>query len=275
MTKQFPQAAARSYRFFYWAASILVCAGIVFISMDAYIQHTERSNSLQLKNQMLHLYHTKAQSSTEQANEFTELTKEASTAVKSPTENERFQSLLAINKEIIGWLRVEGTSVDYPVLQHKDNDYYLNRDASGKKSIYGSVFMDYRLDTNQEQRNLVIYGHNMIDGSMFGSLGNYKNKDFFTENRKINWGIQGKTSDWEIFSVYTIDARKDTVDISYENDDAFLLAIDQYRKKSMYQAAVTLQKDDQILTLVTCSNETDDTRLVIHAVKKGPRAPFS
>ncbi|WP_248929231.1 class B sortase [Paenibacillus hamazuiensis] len=270
-------AVPGAYRFFYWSASLLICAGLLLVSIDWYIQHSERTESQQLKAQLTSLYYAEERQAApppKEKEEIGEPINGSNPLPAGPTVNERFERLLAMNSEMIGWIHVDGTQVDYPVLQHKDNDYYLNRDATGKKSIYGSIFMDYRLDIDQPQRNLVVYGHNMLDGSMFGSLLQFKNKDFFETYRNITFEIKGKRTDWDIFAVYTVDAREDTIDVSYENNQAFLDALNRYRNKSFFSTEVIPQEDDEILTLVTCSNETDDTRLVMHAVKKRSSAPY-
>ncbi|MEC0228839.1 class B sortase [Paenibacillus alba] len=258
------------YRLLYGAASLLIVGGASLLAIDLYTQQAQGKQAEQLKQQLASIHTTQT---TYQSPPIVDsnpgqgaITGETSPASTPPSIN--WNSLLAINKEIVGWLHIDGTSVEYPVVQHKDNEYYLHKDAAGHESIYGSIFMDYRVDLNQQQRNTIIYGHNMIDGSMFGSLQNYKNKDFFLANRDILLETIDKKTSWEIFSVYTIDASKDTVDISYDNAQTFRQAIDQYRQKSLFQAPVIPQKEDEILTLVTCSNETDDTRLVLHAVKK-------
>lgn len=261
----------KKYRIIYWAASLFIVGGITLLAIDLYTQHVESKQAQQLKNQLASFHQTNTTYLFQPINSdpgYDQMKEDLSPAASIPPDRINWSSLLAVNKEIVSWLHIEGTSVDYPVVQHKDNDYYLHIDAAGKKSIYGSIFMDYRVDISQQQRNTIIYGHNMIDGSMFGSLQNYKNKDFYLAHRDILLETPARKTAWEIFSVYTIDASKDTVDLSYDNDQAFLQALDQYRKKSLYQTTVIPRKEDEILTLVTCSNETDDTRLVIHAMKK-------
>ncbi|OCT13287.1 SrtB family sortase [Paenibacillus pectinilyticus] len=198
----------------------------------------------------------------------TELPKPVEPQVTPIPIREKLKALTRINKEIIGWLHVDGARIDYPVVQHEDNDYYLHTDAGGKPSIYGSIFMDYRIDWTRPQRNIVIYGHNMIDGTMFGSLGNFKKEAFYKEHHSIQLDLADKETTWDVFAVYTIDATRDTVETSYENDQTFQRALKEYRQKSLYTTDVLPTVKDEILTLVTCSNETDDTRLVVHAVKK-------
>jgi sortase B len=274
--KPSPSTRAKTYKIYYWTAAILLVVGLSLLGIDTYKQKAASRHSLKLKNEMINLYRAEERlvtipNAAEPVDKVEKLTDEVQPVSANPPEMGKLETILTVNKEIVGWLQIDGTKVDYPVVQHKDNDYYLNTDVAGKRSIYGSIFMDYRLDLSQPQRNLVIYGHNMIDGSMFGSLMNYTSKDFFMKHRSINLEISGHGGNWEIFSVYTVDASKDTMDISYESDKAFLDAVNLYRKKSMHQAAIIPQKDDEILSLVTCTNDTDDIRLVVHAVKKkGP-----
>ncbi|MGG1514304.1 class B sortase [Paenibacillus oryzisoli] len=265
----FPTTDKR-YKRLYWLAVLLLVGGIVLITVDTSKQHMERKQSDQLKKELMQV-HTQASASTAEAPLTTSIPADvparqpADSASSEAARAERWERLRVINQEVVGWVHVDGTEVDYPILQHVDNDYYLNVDAAGRKSMYGSIFMDYRSDLERSQQNIVIYGHNMLDGSMFGSLQRYKNRAFFNEHRVIILETPAQETEWEIFSVYTINAQKDQVDIAYASESDLLQAIGSYSKKSLFPAPVIPANPGRLLTLVTCSNETDDTRLVLHA----------
>ncbi|MDR6555134.1 class B sortase [Paenibacillus qinlingensis] len=264
----------RSYAISYGLAGFLLVAGISFLFVDSYTQHRESQQSLTLHNQLSQLYYSNPTSPASIQPKAADTQTDALPTSPLMPENtpasirDKIKSLTVVNKEIKGWLRVDGAGVDYPVVQHTDNDYYLHTDAAGKPSIYGSIFIDSRIDMNRPQRNIVIYGHNMIDGTMFGSLGNFKKESFYKEHHSIQLDLPDEVTNWEVFAVYTLDASQDTIEASYDNDQAFLQALHEYRQKSLYSTKINPTAKEQIITLVTCSNETDDTRLVVHAVKK-------
>ncbi|WP_164716241.1 class B sortase [Paenibacillus whitsoniae] len=263
----------KRYTRLYWLAVLLLAGGIALITVDTHKQHTERKQAAQLKKELLQVHAAAADSPAAVSS----LTTPIPAGDPAPSERavsseaaqpERWERLRTINQEVVGWLHVDGTEVDYPILQHADNDYYLNVDAAGRQSMYGSIFMDYRSDFERSQQNIVIYGHNMLDGSMFGSLQRYKSRAFFNEHRVITLETPSQQTEWEIFSVYTINAQKDRVDVAYANEQGLLQAALSYREKSLFPAPPFPHNPDRLLTLVTCSNETDDTRLVLHAFPK-------
>ena len=93
--------------------------------------------------------------------------------------------LLAINSDCIGWIRIDGTDIDYPVVQAADNTFYLHHNFNQESAICGAIFMDYRNDIDMTREHLILYGHQMKDGSMFKQLNGYKDKDFYKEHPEI------------------------------------------------------------------------------------------
>ena len=108
------------------------------------------------------------------------------------------------NGDFIAWLSIPGTPIDYPVVRAADNDYYLGRDVEKRKSAYGAIFMDFRNADPAQQKHIILYGHNMKNGTMFHDLMNYKQKSFFDEHRIINLLWDGVDTQWEIFVAYII-----------------------------------------------------------------------
>jgi|GEM_PF-1650517 len=262
-------APSKRYARWYKLAALLLVGGIALIAVDAMKQHMEQTQSQQLKKELMQVY--SAADSSAAGSPFPspipagDQAQSSHIASEEAARPDRWDRLRAINQETVGWLHVDGTEVDYPIVQHADNDYYLNVDAAGRKSMYGSIFIDFRSDFQHSQQNIVIYGHNMLDGSMFGSLQSYRNQTFFNEHRWISIETPAASTKWEIFSVYTINAQKDQVDVAYGSEQGVQQAIDAYRQKSLFPGPALASEADRLLTLVTCSNGTDDTRLVIHA----------
>lgn len=177
----------------------------------------------------------------------------------------KYLKLLELNEEVSGWIKIDGTRIDYPFLQHDDNEYYLHMDAENKKSKRGCIYIDSRNDRGLKSRNTLVYGHNMKDGSMFKDLVQYKNKDFFYSHGIIHMDSLYEENDWQVFSVYVVNADKETINPDYPDEEAFLQALNRFKDRSMYQTDMDLSADDRIISLVTCSYETSNSRTIVHA----------
>ena len=178
-----------------------------------------------------------------------------------------FDKLLSINQDVVGWINVNDTKVNYPVTHTTDNKYYLNHDIYKKNIMTGWIFMDYRNNPADLDKNTVIYGHNLRSGYMFGELSKtvysnwYKNKS----NQVITFNIIGREMKWRIFSIYRTDYTTDYLKVKFFNDEEFMNYIDMVRGRSIYNFNVNIDSSDKVLTLSTCSG-SNNRRLAIHAV---------
>lgn len=176
------------------------------------------------------------------------------------------QTLLSINEDTVGWIKVNNTKINYPVTQSKDNDYYLNRDFYLNRTANGWIFMDYRNNANDLDKNTIIYGHALLNGYMFGDLREtiksnwYKNE----KNLYVTFNTIEKDMVWEIFSIYRVPYTTDYLKVDFFDDDDFSDFIDLITSRSVYNFGVKVNSDDFILTLSTCSGN-DNGRLVLHA----------
>ncbi|NTV89131.1 MAG: class B sortase [Clostridiales bacterium] len=186
-----------------------------------------------------------------------------------PAISDYFTDLLKINGEVIGRIKINGTNIDYPLLQHSDNDYYLKTDINGQASKSACVVVDYRNSKDFSDKNTLIYAHNMKNGSMFHSLVFYKDEDFFNSHRTVNVDTLTESGVWEVFSVYVLDADTERLNINYSQEGSFLKAIEGYKSRSMFQTDVSLSDTDRIITMVTCSYETANSRTIVHAKYTG------
>ncbi|WP_073184689.1 class B sortase [Anaerosphaera aminiphila] len=177
----------------------------------------------------------------------------------------KFEQLFIENNDLVGWIRIPGTTVDYPVLQFIDNDYYLNKDYHGNKSKAGSVFMDYRNSSDAKGFNTILYAHHMANGFMFGDLIKYKDEKFFIEHPTINFDVLNREWEWEIFSVYVTDVGFYYIDTNFPTKEKKLDFIKSIRERSMFESDVHVGTEDHILTLSTCTYEFDNARFVVHA----------
>ena len=177
-----------------------------------------------------------------------------------------FSTLQEINKDTIGWLTVNNTRIDYPVVQAKDNDYYLRRDYYQNKNRHGWIFMDYRNNPDELNENTIIYGHNLANQTMFGTLRYALNSYWYKKsaNQIITFNTPNENMKFQIFSIYTIPTTNDYLDITFPTTDAYQSYIDLVKGRSIYDFNIEVATDDKILTLSTCANG-NDKRLVIHA----------
>ena len=178
---------------------------------------------------------------------------------------ERYAPLLEINSDLVGWVSVPDTVIDYPVVQAKDNNYYLRRDIHGNSARAGTIFMDYRSDARARGRHTILYGHHMRNGSMFKDLEKYKNEGFFQENGYIRFDTLFAEIEWEVFAVYITDTNFPYTQVTFASDEDYMDFLKRIKNKSMYQKDIELTEEDQILTLSTCTYEYDDARFVVHA----------
>lgn len=178
-----------------------------------------------------------------------------------------FDKLLAINSDVVGWLRVNNTKVNYPITKANDNHYYLEHDIYKRNIMTGWVFMDYRNNHEELNHNTVIYGHNLITGYMFGDLKNTTSKDWYLnpDNQIISFSTLNKEMKWKIISIYRTDYTTDYLKTSFYNDEQFMKFVDMIKGRSIYNFNVPVSASDKILTLSTCSG-SNNRRLAIHAV---------
>ncbi|MBS6397417.1 MAG: class B sortase [Clostridiales bacterium] len=179
------------------------------------------------------------------------------------------RNLSEINRDYLGWLTVYGTDTALPVVLGEDNAYYLDHDFYGKDSSYGCLFADYRTQPEQDG-NLLIYGHHMKNGSMFGSLERFKEKEFFREHGLVRWE-QGEDSAWyEIFAVLVIPGYEE--DEEYFPVDSYINRIDGDKteeltvgleSRALLWRGVELSESDRFLFLLTCDYTRTDGRLLL------------
>lgn len=197
------------------------------------------------------------------------------TAAPKMNHAEDYARYRGMNPDVVGWISVPNTRVEYPVLHRNtgpqntniDNEYYLVRNPNEEPSKSGSIFLDARNTDVHTARHIIVYGHNMRSGSMFADLQNYKNADFFENNRDftMHWGDEAVH--YEIYSAGVASTDNNFIKTDFASDDEFLNYFNKLRGLSKFapKPSVTLTKDDQILTMVTCTYEYDNSRYIIQA----------
>lgn len=179
-------------------------------------------------------------------------------------------SLKKINKETVGYLIVNGTNISYPVVQHKDNSYYLKHDIYKKYSSMGWIYLDYRNSKKNFDDNNIIYGHSMLNGTMFGTLNKVLNTSFRKnpENMIISYSFGTKTYLFKIFAGYRVDYTTDYLKTNFNSKNEFNKFVKLIKGRSVFNSSQSVKYGDKILTLSTCTGG-GNRRLVVHAVLIG------
>ena len=169
------------------------------------------------------------------------------------------------NKDIVSWITVDGTNINYPVVQTKDNNYYLSHDIEKNVKASGWVFMDYRNSFDMSDDNTIFYGHNLANKTSFGSLENVFKSDWFeTSNHYIEVLSEKDRYLYEIFSVYTINPETYYLQNNFNNKDNYIEFINTINSRSIYNFNIDIDNKDKIITLSTCTNDNKN-RNVVHA----------
>jgi sortase B len=180
-----------------------------------------------------------------------------------------FERLQKKNKDIVAWIYIPSTNIDYPVVKGADNEFYLNHDALKKRSSAGALFLDFKnklgKDAKSSDKNLTIYGHHMKNGTMFKDLTKFRSKEFFNDNKYIYLDTKYIRETWEIFSVYITAADFNYRQPNFTSTKEYTNFLKSIKSKSIYPTNVQFTANDSILTLSTCSYEFEDARLVVQA----------
>lgn len=183
------------------------------------------------------------------------------------SKNRNLSKLKASNSDLLGWIYISDTLIDYPVLQSKDNSFYLNHSFEKKESFTGSIYMDFRNNSFKDQ-NTIIYGHSLNDGSMFSDLKKFKDETYALKNNNITIVTLDKVLIYEVFAVCEVDADYDYRTPNYNETKDFENFINRVSQKSVIKYKLSPKTSDKILTLSTCNSNIGSTRLSIHAVLK-------
>lgn len=176
------------------------------------------------------------------------------------------EMLLDINSDIKGVIKIDNTKINYPVVQCENNEFYINHDIKKEKSKYGTIFIDYRneLEPNRLQgQNIILYGHNMKDESMFSDLKVFRNKEFNYDNSIIYLDMFYKRYRFEIFSVFLVNEDFNYRKTYFENDQELNYYLKGIEDSSLYFKDIELNCKDTILTLSTCEYDWENARLVV------------
>lgn len=175
-----------------------------------------------------------------------------------------FDNLKKINNDVVGWIKVNGTNINYPFVQSKDNKYYLTHSFSKSYNNAGWVFLDYR-NNNINNRNTIIYAHGRTDKTMFGTLRKVLNNGWInnTNNYVIKISTEKENSLWQIFSIYHIPTTNDYLQTEFKDEREYQRFLNILKNRSNHNFNTSITSNDTILTLSTCYNDSE--KMVVHA----------
>ncbi len=249
--------------------SIIAIIGCCFAFVELYFQWQEQiKNQESLANQIV-------QTDNLDDNQYVEAWQELFAEYPNVTfpdgMNLKYSYLYAVNQDLVGWLKIDNTNLDVQIVQSDDNNYYLRRDFYQKSSRYGCPYLDFKNDSKYLDDNTVIYGHHMTDGLMFSNLDKYKTLEGYKESPIIEYSTLYDTYYFKVFAAFVTNS--DVADddnymfnimvTDFGTDEKFTGFVEEAKKRSIINTGVSVQPDDKLITLVTCTYDFDDARLII------------
>ncbi len=186
-----------------------------------------------------------------------------------------FEYLSSVNSDVVGWIQIPGTAVNYPMVQGTDNDYYLTHLYTGATSSNGAIFMDSGTTEQLKDKNAIIFGHNMKDGSMFATLNNYTASSSYYSLHPyiVVTDVSGTRYIYDIFAVYTVDSADEEASNSvylhgFGADSVYADYLEYVKSLSVYDTGISVDQDDYIITLSTCASANSSVRTIVQAVRR-------
>ena len=264
---KYKKVKKRSLKLWVWIVLLLILAVPITISIIKLFFWKEDNDNIQkiMDDIDQEVEYTEDNENTELVNKPKDKKSDYWYYVSFPLVNVDFKELLAKNKDTVGWINVNNTNINYPIVQTSNNDYYLNHSYDKKYNEAGWVFLDYRNKSNLDNKNSIIYAHSRLDKSMFGSLSKTLKQAWYTnkDNHIIRISTPTENTLWQIFSVYTIPEENYYITTSFNNDSEYQKFLDTIKGRSRYNFNTSLTTSDKILTLSTCYSDTE--RTVVHA----------
>ena len=186
-----------------------------------------------------------------------------------------FDELLAINPDTIGWIRFspEPSQISYPIVQGDDNSTYLKKTFSANENTLGAIFLNVDNQADFSDRNSIIYGHRMKDGSMFRHLQDYEEKSFWEANPYFYiYTPDGREITYHIYSVGVVEDTSDTYLTVFNTDEEYQTFLTMTKEVAAYDTGVEVTTEDTIVTLSTCTSASDNHRFVVRGVKEEERS---
>lgn len=186
----------------------------------------------------------------------------------------KYETLYQKNKKLVGWIKIDGCDIDYPVMQTSNNEYYLDHNYNQEYDKNGSIFMDMNCTPAFPNDNMILYGHHMKSGKMFGNLNRYAKEDFYLKNKTFTFDTIYETGTYQVMYVFRshIFSEEEIVFKYYQfidasGEDEFYSNMEEMEKMSLYDTGVVAYYGDKLITLSTCDSSEEDGRFVVVAKK--------
>lgn len=181
-----------------------------------------------------------------------------------------YQKVKEQNSDFIGWIKIEQTKIDYPVLQSLEHpNFYLDHDFDKNPSSYGAPYAAEECKLEQDCKNIVLYGHHMKNGSMFASLSGYQDKEFWESHPVIQFDTLEECGNYQVMAVFTVDASDEEHPLMQwiwtEDEEQFMHYVFYAKNQSIYNTGVMAEWGDHLLSLITCEYTHQDGRLIVVA----------
>lgn len=247
---------------------LLITCCSVYKLLDWNQDNNNTSKMLEEISKVVEVVETEDDENTELINEPEEEEKEVSDYwyyIKFPLLDVDFSQLKEKNSDTVGWINVNNTNINYPYVQSKDNKYYLTHSFDKSYNEAGWVFMDYRNNSDLDNKNTILYAHSRLDKTMFGSLSKVLKSNWYTnkDNHIIRLSTETENTLWQIFSVYKIEEESYYITTDFNNNEEYTNFLNTLKSRSLYNFNISLTSEDRILTLSTCYDDT--RRTVVHA----------
>ena len=255
MAKHFKQTAKKTRRLIYIVLIILIIIATIYIvffirGKNNTIQESSALNEVQID--------------------------EAKVDSKTTERMLQVQELQKENPDVVGWIEIEETNINYPVLQGTDNSYYMTHNYKKEETKDGSIFLDKDYDWSIPSSNLLMYGHNMGDGAMFQDLLKYENEEFYKQHPIVRFTTATEDAEYEIISAFKsrvyYKSEKNVFRYYYfinaDNEEEYNEFVSNAKEASFYDTGKAAEYGDQLMTLSTCSYHTEDGRFAVVARKK-------
>ena len=255
------------YIFVYILLSILILISAIYIikfllSKEEAKKESELLDTVEINNNEIEKEKKDTEETTEKTNEVENKETERMLKVKE---------LQKENTDIVGWLEIENTNINYPVLQGEDNEYYMTHNYKKEKSKNGSIFLNKDYDWNIPSSNLLMYGHNLGNGTMFQELLKYQNKEFYNNHKVIRFTTAKEDAEYEIISVFKSRVYYKSEQnvfryyyfINANTEEEYNNYVENAKKASIYEIEPTAKYGDQLITLSTCSYHVKDGRFAV------------
>jgi sortase B len=247
---------------------LLVCIA-VFLACGIYLLHYYMS-AKQTESELEELLQLKTESEEDTGDTETLVTDEGKTVLKA------YRKLYKKNTDLVGWIAVKGTPIDYPVMQtKKEPEFYLHCNYKKEYDVNGLPFLDAKCDVEDAQSNLMVYGHHMKSGLMFAHLVDYDSVDFYKKHPVIEFDTLYEKREYEIVAAFYSQVYKENQKVfKYYNwpghlsEKQYSNYVKNIKKLSVYDTGVTPEYGEQLITLVTCAYQTEDGRFVVVAKRK-------